>query len=286
MLLRQYPLCEEIGAAFPEARKFLWLHNMPSRKLYHYHAALSKYRFEVIAVSHFHQQAIIKRLRGKSLQRIFTSFKNLLAPNAREISEERKHYPLSRVSSAYAQLIPVHVLYNPIDSLMPDHTRWNPNQLIFTSSPQKGLVTTLKIFEQLRYYFSEYYLLIANPGYSNLNIKLPANAQLLGILPHHKVIQHLRESFCVFYPQQIKVETFGLVYAEANAVGTPVLAHHWGAAAEVLSDPGQLINGKNFNEVLEKIEQWRDKRPAVRGKDEFLLKSVIVNWLKLLSPQQ
>jgi glycosyltransferase involved in cell wall biosynthesis len=255
ILLRQYRLVKQIANEFPHARKFLWLHNMPSRELYNYHADLNKHRFEIIAVSHFHREAILRRLMGKWFQRILTSFKS--------------HTP-------------IHVLYNPIDNLMPDQTRWKPNQLLFTSSPQKGLTQTLQIFEQLRHYFPEYYLLIANPGYSHLDITLPANAHFLGVLPHHQVIQQLRESFCVFYPQQIKIETFGLVYAEANAVGTPVLAHHWGAAREVLSDPQQLVNGKNFNAILRKIEQWRHMRPALKGKNEFLLKNIIGNWVQLL----
>ncbi len=59
-------------------------------------------------------------------------------------------------------------------------------------------------------------------------------------------MQHIRESLCVFYPQTQRCETFGLVYAESNAVGTPVLAHDFGAAREVLSSPDQLINGKKF----------------------------------------
>src|SRR5581483_2147599 len=45
----------------------------------------------------------------------------------------------------------------------------------------------------------------------------------------------------VFYPKFVLPETFGLVFAEASAVGTPVLTHDCGAAAEVLADPRQVL---------------------------------------------
>jgi glycosyltransferase involved in cell wall biosynthesis len=260
ILLRHYRLAEEVANYFPKARRYLWLHNMPSRELYSARKALSRHQYQIIAVSHFHRRAIEKRLNGKWYQRVFTL-----------------PYSESRAS------IPIQVLYNPIDeTLQPDATPIQSNQLLFMSSPQKGLPETLRLFEGVQKTFPEYQLLIANPGYNQMDLKLPAQARFLGALPHHEVIQKLRESFCVFYPQYVRVETFGLVYAEANAVGTPVLAHDSGAAAEVLSDPKQLVNGHELSSVLNKLKEWREKRPTLCGRNEFRLNNVIKAWLNLL----
>lgn len=47
----------------------------------------------------------------------------------------------------------------------------------------------------------------------------------LGSMPQHFILQHLRKALSVFYMQRKRAETFELVSAQANAVGTPVLAH-------------------------------------------------------------
>lgn len=251
ILLRQHSWLEKTAQQFPHAKLFFWMHNSPSSDLFSARKILEKYHYQIIAVSHFHKHAIENRLRGKWFQRIFS----------------------------HDALIPVHVIYNPIDDdLIKNDTPYHPQQLIFMSSPQKGLKETLQIFQKLLHVFPEYELLIANPGHRELEMTLPKQAKLLGALPHHQAIQYVRESFCVFYPQYTKVETFGLVYAEANAVGTPVLAHNFGAAPEVLSDPQQLINGKNTEAVIEKIKQWRTNRPTVQAKPEFRLSKIILDW--------
>ena len=256
ILLRQYRMTEEVARLFPKARRYLWLHNMPSRELYSARDAMLKHGYQVIAVSQFHRAAIERRMRGGWLRRLFPSQKNP---------------------------IPIKVIYNPIaDSLRADATPVKRESLLFMSSPQKGLAQTLKMFEAVQRQYPEYELLIANPGYSRMELILPKQARFLGALPHQQVIQQLREVFCVFYPQTERVETFGLIYAEANAVGTPVLAHDAGAAREVLSDAGQLVNGHQLSSVLDKLTEWRQKRPQLAAREEFRLSQVISQWLKLL----
>lgn len=258
ILLRQYRKLEEVATHFPKARRYLWLHNMPSRDLYQAQATLKKYNYQIIAVSQFHRHAIERRLRGKWYQNLFS----------------RPCTPLD---------LPIHVLYNPIDDFLhPNHTPIQAQQLLFMSSPQKGLFETLKLFEAVRCEFPEYELLIANPGYTHMSLTLPKQARFLGALSHPKMIEQLRSVFCVFYPQYKRVETFGLVYAEANAVGTPVLAHDAGAAREVLSNSCQLVNGQKLSSILDKLNEWRTQRPRLQGKNEFRLAEITKNWLALL----
>jgi len=260
ILLRAHKKMPAIAHYFPHARRFLWLHNMPSSDLYLAQDTQIKHPFELIAVSHFHKKAIEHRLKGKWYQRL--------------LKTKRKASP------------PIHVIYNPInDALQPDNTPIKANQLLFMSSPNKGLAETLRLFESVLEKFPDYQLLIANPGYYNMGLTLPAQASFMGVLPHQQVIATLRESFCVFYPQQERVETFGLIYAEANAVGTPVLAHHFGAASEVLSDTNKPIDCSKASHVIQQLSEWRVNRPIVTGKAEFKLSHVMQNWLSLLSDQ-
>ena len=255
ILLRHPALIEMITAFFPQARHFLWMHNLPSRHLYTYANFMAKQGWQIIAVSHFHRKKIEMRLQGKWYQRLFRKQKGR---------------------------VPVHVLYNPIaDDLDFNEMPIDSNQMIFTSSSYKGLIPTLKLFAMVREQFPEYELLIISPNDLDKDIILPKQARSVGPLPPHQLIQHIRESFCVFYPQTERVETFGLVYAEANAVGTPVLAHDFGAASEILSHPCQLINGYNVSTVIEKIREWREQRPIVKAKTEFKLSNVIQSWLRL-----
>ena len=158
VLLRYYNWLEKVGKQFPNARHYFWMHNMPSKALYGVRETLVKYRYQVIAVSLFHQREIERRLHGKWYQRLMSPrFKN--------------------------SIIPVHVIYNPIDDhLEPNDTPWNPNQMILASTPYKGLPITLKLFEQVQEKFPEYKLLIATYSKWDKDIKLPKHVEFIGSL--------------------------------------------------------------------------------------------------------
>ena len=181
-------------------------------------------------------------------------------------------------------LIPVHSIYNPVeDTLHPDGTPINPHKLFLASTPYKGLEQTLEKFSALSAIFPQYELYIATYARWDTNRKLPARAIFLGSLPQKELLQHIRESFCVFYPQSKRCETFGLVYAQSNAVGTPVLAHDFGAAREVLSDPDQLVDGNDLTAILNKITAWQLLRPRTVARAAFRLKAVTARWHALLN---
>lgn len=257
ILLREYEWIETVGQLFPQAKHYFWMHNLPPYDMYRMLPVLIKYDYQVIAVSNFHRETIIKRLKPNWYQRYFKKYNNN---------------------------VKVKVIYNPIeDALQPDTTEIDVNQMLFLSSPHKGLAQVLKIFDYLRRFYPEYRLFVCNPGNWNDQIYIPENVTVLGSIPHPQVIEYLRRSFCVFYPQTKRMETFGLIYAEANAVGTPVLAHPIGSAQEILADPQQLVDGTNKRAILEKILLWRHERPKVKVNPEFRLTKVIESWLKLFS---
>ena len=257
ILLRKSNWIETVGKLFPKATHYLWMHNLPPKKFYGHLKELIQYQYTIIAVSNFHQQTIERRL---------IRWYHKLLPS--------RHKP---------HVVDVSVLYNPIDdNLQADHSNYDPNQMIFISASYKGLNKVLNIFEQIQKKFPSYYLTVC----SDAKPQKIKNVIFLGSLPHAKLMDLVRKSFCVFYPQTIRVETFGLVYAEANAVGTPVLAHDFGAAREVLNGEDQLVNGHHKNKVADKITQWRTHRPIVHGKEVFRLSKVLQLWEELLERPQ
>lgn len=178
-------------------------------------------------------------------------------------------------------------IYNPIDDdLQPDSTPINKNQLIFASSAMKGLNDTIETFKLLRKRNKEFELLVTDPGYCKSEWKPSQNVKYIGALTHNENIQFFRKAFCLFYINRVYPETFGLVLAEANAVGTPVLTHPLGAAPEVLGDSRQYMDTNDANKVADRIMEWYEtKRPIIKGRDEFRLTTVCKEWSGLLGLQ-
>lgn len=105
----------------------------------------------------------------------------------------------------------------------------------------------------------------------------------LGHLSHDEFCHHLAESFCYFYPAYHVPETFGLVFGESHAVGAPVLAHHFGAAPELLS-PAEVFDARNLNAVTNRPADWyRNGRPAVAARPEYLIEEVARRWTELFN---
>lgn len=189
---------------------------------------------------------------------------------------------ISKLDPFFNDLPRIERIYNPVaDELQADNTKVNRNKLVFISSPHKGLEYTMEIFGKIKSKHPQFELFVTNPGYMQ-PAKINAGVNYLGPLPHSENIKLLRDALCLFYPNHVYPETFGLVLAEANAVGVPVLTHPLGAAPEILSS-NQLINTRDFELVLKTVLKWHQgARPQVKMKEEFRLSRVIKFWEKLL----
>lgn len=184
--------------------------------------------------------------------------------------------------------IPCRRIYNPIDDeLKPDGTETDVNKLVYFSSPHKGLEQTLKYVERFQDFpeLADTMLYIANPGYfaDHRTEGLP-NVVNLGSLPHTEIINHVRSALGVLHLNAVFPETFGLVHAEANAVGTPFLSSRMGATPEIADHPGELIDVTDPKAVIDRLIQWKKYgRPKVRGNPSFRLKRIVGEWIEFLS---
>jgi glycosyltransferase involved in cell wall biosynthesis len=205
-------------------------------------------------------------------------------------------------------------LYNPVDdALQPDGSPIDDRKLVFLSSPNKGLKFALDAFRAVRRAMPDVRLIVGNPGYKSGERARIEGVEYLGPQPQHRIHAEVRTALCTFSPNFVIPETFGLVFAESRALGTPVLAHDCGAALEVLADPAQvlpvtvpkrlyegLLGGCPtawrglparvaaglglFDIYIERIRAWRAGARPVTGPDpRFRLSVVTQGWRKVLA---
>lgn len=236
---------------FPNSKHYLWMHDVVSGDYaLHIAAHLGGKVADMICVSHWHKKQIL------------------------EIAAQMPDPPK----------LNIFVIYGPLADYCTKQTpNYDPFKLIFFSSPHKGLDHTLEVFKALRAIEPRYRLYVSNPGYFKSKEDLPEGVIGLGTLAHKEVIEHVRGALCLFYPNTTFPETFGLVMAEADAVGTPVIAHRIGAAPEVVYHHEEILDCFNIPEVVKRVLSYTSgERLIVQGKKEFSIKSVIDEWEKVL----
>lgn len=255
VVVRAHKVLPRLRRRFPDAAMYLWMHCNPGRRLRTLARTCVDTDTTLVAVSDYHLDAMM-------------SFFSQHDPSA-------------------ARWLKAARIYNPVaPGLAPDGTAWDRNKLLFLSSPHKGLEQVLDVFAMLKRRCPEVRLCVANPGYLNWRVPRTDGVIMLGKLRHEEAVSHLRDSLCLFYPQTMFEETFGLVFAEANAVGTPVIAHSHGAAPEVLVDPAQLCDGADMAQVCDRVLRWREgERPVPWPDGRFALSRVLADWERLLAPE-
>jgi glycosyltransferase involved in cell wall biosynthesis len=286
IVLREPTALLQWSRRIPHAKPYLWLHDLltpgsnRARELASLAPALKDIGATIICVSSFHRAQAVATLT--------------VAPASGRINPR--------------------VIYNPIaDELQPTGEPIDPFKLIFASQPKKALEFALLAFQYLHAVDDRYRLQIAHPCYRSEPRRAQRGVSWLGTLPHPQLMREIATAACVFYPNFHYPETFGLVFAESNALGTPVLTHAVGAAAEVLKDPRQLLDIDprlssayriskrlprgvlrraalrvgglcgSFRTYRDTIVSWsQGDRPQVRGADEFRLSRIAASWRALL----
>ena len=243
----------------PGARCWIWLHNFVGEEVPFYWRDHWLHKIGIICVSRTHAQRTLEYLHSMTTGR-------LAAPWVLRGGLTYVHNPVDAGPARGVATVDV-------------------DKLVFFSSPHKGLEQVIARFDAAYREMPALRLHVADPGYfKRFDAKLLEHPGIVrhGSLPHTQVLDHVREALCVFYPQTRRPETFGLVYAEANAVGTPVLAHDFGAAREVLHPDNPTIDVHDESRLIGLLRRWRaGERPAVAGDPRFSLANVTAQWLRL-----
>ena len=258
IVLRKYKVLKKIAQQFPEAKLFLWLHTYKNKEYAFLRAKLSKINFSIICNSDTHRKHTHQLINASIIGKLFSLF--------------------------YTK-INVEFCYNPIPKAKIKACSKDKNKLIFFSSPNKGLNQILDSFAKISKKMPLLKLYIANPGYKTQNYLPQENTVILGSLSHNEMMKQVSESLCVFYPQDTFAETFGLIYAEANAYCVPVLAHDIGAAKEILDKNNPLIDVKNINEIMNLIKHWQQHYPLVHYNEKFSEKNILEQWHRIIAKE-
>jgi glycosyltransferase involved in cell wall biosynthesis len=212
---------------------------------------------EVIAVSNTHMQQLCLALQNTLAWRVFSR----LTPRARFI-------------------------YNPLSEDITSQARpgdYDPNKLLYFSAPWKGIATVVENFQFVKRKIPGIKLYIASPGYDPASGHDDPDIINLGTLHHRDLTQHIANAMCVFYPANEVPETFGLVFVESHALGTPVLAHPFGSAPEMLTQD-ELVDAKDQQGVFHKIALWRSgHRPVVNINPACTMQAVVEEWKQMLT---
>jgi len=257
IVLRKFPQLIAFQRQFPNAQFHLWIHTYKNWEYVLKRGIRLKQSWQLITNSKTHATHCDKILN----QGLFGTIYNWLTPK-----------------------VSIKTCYNPIPTpLTTSKTEQRDiNKLLFLSAPNKGLDQVLKTFQQINQHLRDLKLYIANPGYRKDQPENLPNVHYLGALPPAEVKQHIATSLCVFYPQNTFAETFGLIYAEANALGTPVLAHDIGAAKEILHPNNTLINANDKYQITKTLVNWQRKLPSVSYRDDFDAPAIYQQWAAAL----
>ncbi|MCD1635573.1 glycosyltransferase family 4 protein [Martelella mediterranea] len=230
---------------------FLRLHSNPGRHNRRMGEALADADIEIVCVSHAH---------------------------ARHVSEF--------LSAENDRLPKITTVYNPVDDhLAPDNTRRDVNRLFFPGAPLRGISEVLAKFELVRQQRPELKLDIAEDGNKIWpDGAPPVGVTFLGRLDHGEMIDRMRRSLCVFYPQTRFFEPFGLPLAEANAVGTPVLADEGLAVNhEILGGDGQCVDTGDIAAIVSRLDAWRETPPKVTAAPHYRISHIAELWRQKLT---
>ncbi len=247
---RSVEACKRSKAIHPQAKHYLWLQDLVHPSWGREVQWLLDNNITILCVSKSHREQAIQALR-------------LLD---------------------YKQALQIRVMYNPIEDTLakPEGIKVDPYKLVWLSAPVKGWDGAKEIFSKLHSTHPEFKLHVYNPGYAENNNTKGDGIVYHGPLANGKLADQIADSLCLFYPNTVFPETFGIVMAECDALGVPVLAHSMGAAPEVTDHPSETMDCRNHENVIKRVLAWSSgERPVVQARKEYRLKEVAKLWERL-----
>ncbi len=144
-------------------------------------------------------------------------------------------------------------------------------------APEKNLEFAFSVMAKVQRSVPVEYVLVGDGpkrrSLEKLAQRLSLKVTFLGNVKRERIRELYRSSALLFLPS--KTETFGLVFAEAMACGTPVVALNRGSAPEVVGDGGLVCEENRdavANAVVSLIEDenlWREKSARARKRAEL-----------------
>jgi glycosyltransferase involved in cell wall biosynthesis len=174
-----------------------------------------------------------------------------------------------RIQKAYRR--EAEVLYPPVDvgAFPMRETKEDFYLTVSRLEPYKRIDLLLDAFAARR----ERRLIIigGGPEMQRLRSKATPNVELLGRLPTPEVRDHMQRARAFLFAG---IEDFGIVMAEAQACGTPVIALARGGAAEIVRDDTGLLFSEQtadaLSEAVQRFEQDRGRFAAATCRENAM----------------
>ena len=174
-----------------------------------------------------------------------------------------------RIQKAYGR--DAEVLYPPVDvdAFPVRETKEDFYLTVSRLEPYKRIDLLVEAFAARR----ERRLIIigSGPEMRRLRSKATPNVELLGRLPTPEVRDHMQRARAFLFAG---IEDFGIVMAEAQACGTPVIALARGGAAEIVRDDTGLLfseqTAEALREAVQRFEQERGRFAAAACRENAL----------------
>ena len=161
---------------------------------------------------------------------------------------------------------------------------YNKNSIIFASSWSKGLDKILKIGAKYYIKNKDFKLILIKPSYCGWEPDLQKYifVEIIGTIKNKiEYCELIQKNLCVL-TTSFK-ETFGCVFAEALFLNVPVIGDNSiNAGFHEIIQKDHLCNFNNIDEVIQKIEEFRENRPIVQLDEKFLDTSIIQEWVSVL----
>jgi glycosyltransferase involved in cell wall biosynthesis len=168
-------------------------------------------------------------------------------------NSKRSAAELERVHGRRAE-----VVYPPVDTrfFTPSEAERRHFLAVARLGPQKRIDVLIEAFREL-----DERLIVAGcgPWLERLRSNAPGNVSFTGFVPDDQLRRLYRQSHAVICPS---VEEFGIVMAEAQACGTPVIAPREGGALEVVEGAagGILVDRVDARSVAAAVRAVRERR--------------------------
>ena len=166
-----------------------------------------------------------------------------------------------------------------------ENIKYDKNSIVFASSWSKGIDKILKIGQSYYAKNKDFKLILIKPSYCSWEPDLH-NYSFIEIRGNIKnkteYCELLQQNLCVLstsFP-----ETFGCCFAEALFLGVPVIGDNSiESGFQEIIQQDHMCNFNNVDEVIQKIEEFRENRPIVQLNEKFLDQAVIQEWIHLLN---
>lgn len=185
----------------------------------------------------------------------------------------------NNVKFIYNALFPEYFIKN-------NDIKYDKNKIIFASAWTKGLNHVLNIGKAYYDKNKDFQLVLIKPAYATNSVDIDFNKfpflNIKGIIKNKQEYCELIQS-CLCVLTTTFSETFGCVYAEALHLGVPVIGDNSvkSAISEIVQ-PEHMCNYNNVDEVINKIEEFRNNRPIVNLNTQFYENAVIKEWINLI----